>query len=54
MSRARSGAGVLLTLSMFMVLSVKLSYEILWPQNMWLISIQYSCRLLFTLYVPVI
>lgn len=40
--------------AMFMVLSVKLCYEILWSQSMWLISIQYSCCLLFTLYVPVI
>lgn len=40
--------------AMFMVLNAKICYKILWSQNMWLISIQSYCSLLFTLYVPVI
>lgn len=33
-----------------MVLNAKICYKILWSQNMWLISIQSYCSLLFTLY----
>lgn len=35
--------------AMFMVLNAKICYKILWSQNMWLISIQSYCSILFTL-----